>query len=89
MGWGRTVTWMPFGQLWQKHRKIFQNHFSNSHSQQWCSLQTREARKTVDNIIENPANWELSLRRLEASFRRASCIMFADAEVLDTLSPMF
>ena len=57
------MTFMPFGPLWQKHRKLLQSNFSNSNVQQWCDLQVTEARLTVERITGNPENWEQSLRR--------------------------
>ncbi|KAF5666217.1 cytochrome p450 [Fusarium heterosporum] len=63
MGWGKTVTFLPFGNRWQMHRKRLQTSFSNTNVRQWHSLQTIEARRTVRNLIKNPKSWETSLRR--------------------------
>ena len=63
MGWGRTLTFLPYGKLWQMHRKLLQTTFSNTNVRQWHSLQVREARKTVHNIMKGQGGWETSLRR--------------------------
>ncbi|KAI6759177.1 hypothetical protein HG530_009857 [Fusarium avenaceum] len=63
MGWGKTVTFLPFGKRWQMHRKRLQTSFSNTNVRQWHGLQTAEARKTVLNMIKKPDTWETSLRR--------------------------
>ncbi|KAJ4020616.1 hypothetical protein NW766_002105, partial [Fusarium irregulare] len=63
MGWGKTLTFLPFGKCWQMHRKFLQTSFSNTNVQQWHVLQRNEAHRTVKNIIETPDTWEKSLRR--------------------------
>ncbi|CAG7563984.1 unnamed protein product [Fusarium equiseti] len=63
MGWGKTVTFLPFGKCWQMHRKFLQTSFSNTNVRQWHELQRNEAHHTVKNIIEAPDTWEKSLRR--------------------------
>lgn len=63
MGWGRTLTFLPFGPRWQMHRKLLQTTFSNTNVRQWHPLQVTEARKSIHSILHNPENWELSMRR--------------------------
>ncbi|KAJ4270013.1 hypothetical protein NW762_001686 [Fusarium torreyae] len=64
MGWGRTLTFLPFGERWQMHRKLLQTSFSNTNVRQWYELQINEARRTVCNMMNKPETWETSLRRL-------------------------
>ncbi|CVK99546.1 related to cytochrome p450 [Fusarium mangiferae] len=64
MGWGKTLTFLPFGERWQMHRKLLQTSFSNTNVRQWHSLQITEARRTIRNILKKPETWETSLRRL-------------------------
>ncbi|KPM38746.1 hypothetical protein AK830_g7818 [Neonectria ditissima] len=64
MGWGKTLTFLPFGNRWQMHRKLLQTSFSNTNVRRWHKLQVTEARRTVDNILRRPDGWETSLRRL-------------------------
>ncbi|KAI8409450.1 hypothetical protein FOFC_09289 [Fusarium oxysporum] len=64
MGWGKTLTFLPFGERWQMHRKLLQTSFSNTNVRQWHSLQITEARRTIRNILKKPKTWETSLRRL-------------------------
>jgi cytochrome P450 len=63
MGWGRTISFMPYGKLWQMHRKLLQTAFSNSSVRKWHELQTREARRTAKDLLKGPEGWEDSLRR--------------------------
>ncbi|KAJ0164483.1 O-methylsterigmatocystin oxidoreductase [Colletotrichum tanaceti] len=63
MGWGKTLTFLPFGPRWQMHRKLLQTSFSNTNVRQWYPLQITEARKSVRNIIYNPEKWETSMKR--------------------------
>ncbi|KAF4488174.1 Cytochrome P450 monooxygenase COX2 [Colletotrichum fructicola Nara gc5] len=63
MGWGKTLTFLPFGPRWQMHRKLLQTTFSNTNVRQWYQLQVTEARKSVHSIIKDPDNWEVSMKR--------------------------
>ncbi|KAF4975815.1 hypothetical protein FZEAL_7434 [Fusarium zealandicum] len=64
MGWGKTLTFLPFGKRWQMHRSMLQTSFSNTNVRQWHNLQITEARRTVRNMMRKPSAWEISLRRL-------------------------
>nr|XP_036588383.1 cytochrome p450 monooxygenase [Colletotrichum truncatum]KAF6799756.1 cytochrome p450 monooxygenase [Colletotrichum truncatum] len=63
MGWGKTLTFLPFGPRWQMHRKLLQTTFSNTNVRQWYQLQETEARKSVLSIFQEPHNWEVSMKR--------------------------
>ncbi|KAF6842127.1 cytochrome p450 monooxygenase [Colletotrichum plurivorum] len=63
MGWGKTLTFLPFGPRWQMHRKLLQTTFSNTNVRQWHQLQVSEARKSVHNVVKDPKNWEVSMKR--------------------------
>ncbi|KAH6965879.1 cytochrome P450 [Fusarium venenatum] len=63
MGWGKTLTFLPFGKSWQMHRKLLQTTFSNTNSRQFYNLQRDEAHRTVKAIMTRPGTWETSLRR--------------------------
>ncbi|KAI8685741.1 hypothetical protein NCS55_00247400 [Fusarium keratoplasticum] len=64
MGWGKTLTFLPYGRRWQMHRRLLQTSFSNTNVRQWHKLQITEARRTVRNMMGKPSSWETSLRRL-------------------------
>ncbi|KAL2691695.1 hypothetical protein Neosp_002084 [[Neocosmospora] mangrovei] len=64
MGWGKTLTFLPYGRRWQMHRRLLQTSFSNTNVRRWHKLQITEARRTVRNMMGNPSSWETSLRRL-------------------------
>ncbi|WXC65237.1 hypothetical protein SNK03_011043 [Fusarium graminearum] len=63
MGWGKTLTFLPFGKSWQMHRKFLQTSFSNTNVRQWYNLQMTETHRTVKGIMARPDTWETSLRR--------------------------
>ncbi|GKT85397.1 cytochrome P450 [Colletotrichum tofieldiae] len=63
MGWGKTLTFLPFGPRWQMHRKLLQTTFSNTNVRQWYTLQVTEARRSIHNVVQNPENWEMSMKR--------------------------
>ncbi|EKJ73242.1 hypothetical protein FPSE_06507 [Fusarium pseudograminearum CS3096] len=63
MGWGKTLTFLPFGKSWQMHRKLLQTSFSNTNVRQWHNLQRTETHRTVKDIMARPGTWETSLRR--------------------------
>ncbi|GKT59242.1 cytochrome P450 [Colletotrichum tofieldiae] len=63
MGWGKTLTFLPFGPRWQMHRKLLQTTFSNTSVRQWYTLQVTEARRSIHNVVQNPENWEMSMKR--------------------------
>ncbi|RSL42374.1 hypothetical protein CEP53_012230, partial [Fusarium sp. AF-6] len=64
MGWGKTLTFLPYGRRWQMHRRLLQTSFSNTNVRRWHKLQITEARRTVRNMMAKPGSWETSLRRL-------------------------
>ncbi|RSL63722.1 hypothetical protein CEP54_005010 [Fusarium duplospermum] len=64
MGWGKTLTFLPYGRRWQMHRRLLQTSFSNTNVRRWHKLQITEARRTVRNMMTKPGSWETSLRRL-------------------------
>lgn len=64
MGWGKTLTFLPYGRRWQMHRRLLQTSFSNTNVRRWHKLQITEARRTVRNMMGKPSSWETSLRRL-------------------------
>ncbi|KAL3594210.1 hypothetical protein FPOAC2_08515 [Fusarium poae] len=63
MGWGKTLTFMPFGKSWQMHRKLLQTYFRNTNIRQHHDLQRNEAHRTVKAIMARPGTWQTSLRR--------------------------
>ena len=63
MGWGLTLTFLPFGPTWQKHRKLMQTTFSHTNVRQWHDLQIRGVRTACHHIAQRPDDWEMILKR--------------------------
>ncbi|KAH7328195.1 cytochrome P450 [Stachybotrys elegans] len=62
MGWKKTLTFLPYGECWQMHRKMLQTDLSNTNVRQWQPFQLQECRRTINNMLCN-SDWENSLRR--------------------------
>ena len=63
MGWGLTLTFLPWGARWKAHRALLQKAFTKSNIIQYQQLQEHEARQAVSSIVHNPAAWEQYLWR--------------------------
>ncbi|KAL5598744.1 uncharacterized protein BROUX77_005777 [Berkeleyomyces rouxiae] len=63
MGWGRTLTFLPWGTKFRQHRKILQRLFQKSSLVGHRGLQESEATTLLRALISSPSTWELSLRR--------------------------
>lgn len=63
MGWGLTLTFLPWGPLFKTHRALLQKNFTQSNIIQYQQRQEQEARQAVRSIIKDPADWESHIRR--------------------------
>ena len=63
MGWGLTLTFLPWGSRWKAHRALVQKAFTKTNAIQYQQLQEQEARQAVCSIVHKPADWEQYLRR--------------------------
>ena len=45
------------------HRRLLQSALSKAKIAQYQDLQTREARRAVESIVDHPEKWETALRR--------------------------
>ena len=57
MGWGRTLTFLKWGDKFKLHRKMFQSTFSRSNIGIFCPMQLQESRKAVRSLIKDPGSW--------------------------------
>lgn len=64
MGWGKTLTFLRWGNDFRVHRSILQKAFSNSSIVQYRSLQERETAIMLKGLAANPAEWKNVIRRL-------------------------
>ncbi|KAM0283728.1 hypothetical protein ACHAQH_002317 [Verticillium albo-atrum] len=84
MGWGLTLTFLRCGPRFNLHRRLFQTAFSRTKVKNFEFIQQHEARKTVRNLIQDPADWK------DITLLMATSIIFRIAfgqEVVDKNSP--
>ncbi|PMD34424.1 cytochrome P450 [Hyaloscypha variabilis F] len=62
MGWGLTLTFMPWSPLFKTHRALLQKSFTKSNIIQYQALQERSARRAILRIINSPSDWSSHLR---------------------------
>lgn len=58
MGWGITLTFLRWGAMFRKHRKLMQNAFSATNIKQFRFIQEQEARQAVRDMLMDPQRWE-------------------------------
>jgi hypothetical protein len=63
MGWGLTLTFLPWGNRFKAHRALLQRGFTKSNVVQYQNLQEQEARQAVSSMARKPDEWETLLRR--------------------------
>ncbi|KIY53510.1 cytochrome P450 [Fistulina hepatica ATCC 64428] len=63
MGFSGTLTFLRWGPRFQMHRKILQSSFTKPKIVQYQAFQTTEAHSFARGLMNNPANWEVLLRR--------------------------
>ncbi|QSZ34961.1 hypothetical protein DSL72_007823 [Monilinia vaccinii-corymbosi] len=63
MGWGRTLTFLPWGSCFRAHRTHLQTAFTKSSVVQYRDIQEQEACQALHTITQRPEDWEIALRR--------------------------
>ncbi|KAL2890628.1 O-methylsterigmatocystin oxidoreductase [Ceratocystis lukuohia] len=63
MGWGRILSFLPWGPKFRQHRKMLQRSFQKSSIIGYRSLQESEAAILLRSFVSSPSTWENSLRR--------------------------
>lgn len=72
MGWGMTLTFLPWGKRFQMHRKLIQGSFTKPNCVQYQDLQESETHQLVAGIMRKPDDWERQMRRSSKSHRQES-----------------
>ncbi|KAG4030304.1 hypothetical protein MFRU_012g00460 [Monilinia fructicola] len=67
MGWGRTLTFLPWGSRFKAHRTHLQSAFTKSSVVQYRDIQEQEARQALHTITQRPEDWEVALRRFASA----------------------
>ncbi|KAF9458175.1 cytochrome P450 [Collybia nuda] len=63
MGWKSTVSLMPYGKKFHKHRRMLQQYLTPNKCLDYQSIQVREARVLLQSILEDGHNLDTFLRR--------------------------
>lgn len=63
MGWGRTLTFLPWGPHFKAHRTHLQTAFTKNSVVKYRSIQEQEARQALYTITQRPKDWEVALSR--------------------------
>lgn len=67
LGWGLTLTFLPFGDRFKLHRGAMQTKFTKSAILNYRPIQEDEVRQATIRIMSQPRDWERSLRRMAAA----------------------
>ncbi|KAI1372317.1 cytochrome P450 [Hypoxylon crocopeplum] len=63
MGWGLTLTFLPYGPRFRLHRSVLQTGFTKTAISNYRPIQEDEARQAVARILKRPEAWDFSIRR--------------------------
>jgi len=63
LGWGLTLTFLPFGNRFKLHRSSLQTNFTKSSVVNYQPIQEDEVRKAVARLLDKPDNSEFIMRR--------------------------
>jgi cytochrome P450 len=67
LGWGLTLTFLPFGNSFKLHRSALQTNFTKSHVVNYQPVQEEEVRLAVRSMLDRPQDWNSILRRFAAA----------------------
>ncbi|TGO18245.1 hypothetical protein BTUL_0011g00510 [Botrytis tulipae] len=67
MGWGRTLTFLPWGSRFKAHRTHLQTAFTKTSVVRYREVQEYEARQALYTITQRPDDWEIALRRFASA----------------------
>lgn len=63
MGWTSTITFMPYGKRFQRHRRMLQQYLTPNKCLDYQSIQSREARVLLQSLLDDGDNLDTYLRR--------------------------
>ncbi|CAK7217402.1 hypothetical protein SBRCBS47491_003153 [Sporothrix bragantina] len=67
MGWGLTLTFMPYGPRFKLHRSALQTGFTKTAIANYRPIQEDEARQATARILKATNKWDFSLRRFASA----------------------
>ncbi|KAF9002128.1 putative O-methylsterigmatocystin oxidoreductase [Cyathus striatus] len=63
MGWTRTLSMLPYGKRFQKHRRLLQEYLNQKQCLTYQPLQTQLARRLLVRLVDNPQDWRSHFER--------------------------
>ncbi|KAI1137387.1 cytochrome P450 [Hypoxylon sp. FL0543] len=67
MGWGLTLTFLPYGPRFRLHRSVLQTGFTRTAITKYRPIQEDEARQAVSRILKRPEPWDFALWRFASA----------------------
>ncbi|KAI1765031.1 cytochrome P450 [Hypoxylon sp. FL1150] len=67
MGWGLTLTFLPYGPRFRLHRSVLQTGFTKTAITNYRPIQEDEARQVVVRILKRPEVWDFAVRRFASA----------------------
>ncbi|KAI2622400.1 cytochrome P450 [Hypoxylon sp. NC1633] len=67
MGWGLTLTFLPYGPRFRLHRSVLQTRFTKTAITNYRPIQVDEARQAVARVLRRPEAWDFSIRRFASA----------------------
>ncbi|KAI2627949.1 cytochrome P450 [Hypomontagnella submonticulosa] len=67
MGWGLTLTFLPYGPRFRLHRSVLQTGFTKTAITNYRPIQEDEARQAVSRLLKRPEDWDFSIRRFASA----------------------
>ncbi|KAF9002170.1 cytochrome P450 [Cyathus striatus] len=80
MGWVPTLTFLPYGKKFQKHRRLLQEYLNEKQCMSYQRLQSQHARRLLLHLMENPRNFMHHFQR----FSTALIVKIAYGKDIDT-----
>ncbi|RDB17677.1 O-methylsterigmatocystin oxidoreductase [Hypsizygus marmoreus] len=67
MGWMRSLTFMGYGKLFQRHRRLLQGHLNSKKCETYHPIQARETRVLLQNLVLNEEGRDDFIRRFSTA----------------------
>ncbi|KAF8989158.1 cytochrome P450 [Cyathus striatus] len=67
MGWRATLTLLPYGKRFQKHRRLLQEYLHEKQCLSYQPLQTQHAHHLLAHLMDHPGDWMKHIERFAAA----------------------
>ncbi len=68
LGWGTTLTFLPYGDQFRRHRKLVHSHLMMKACEQYQPMQLENAHLLVGGLLETSGEYEHALTRYASTF---------------------